>query len=336
MSNFTLVITSIALAENKVLQLYSSEAKRRNVSLILIGDRKSPENFSLTGAEFYAIEQQKKLPFKLAKALPENHYARKNIGYLIAIQNGAEVIVETDDDNLPYESFWQPRKLTVENARVIENKGWINIYSYFTDKKIWPRGFPLEYVNQPQAAEEDSINTIKAPIQQGLADENPDVDAVYRMTGDLPVKFEQKQPVALGRGSFSPFNSQNTTWFRQAFPLLYLPSYCSFRMTDIWRSFVASRIAQEYGWFILFHSSTVFQERNEHNLLRDFEQEIPGYLNNARIMEALLETDLCSDEQSIFENLMRLYETLVHGRWIEEKELHLLEAWIDDLIKLGL
>ncbi|MHC4265647.1 MAG: STELLO glycosyltransferase family protein, partial [Planctomycetota bacterium] len=68
------------------------------------------------------------------------------------------------------------------------------------------------------------------------ADDNPDVDAVYRLTQRLPLTFRKDRRLALGNGSKCPFNSQNTTWFPDAYPLLYLPAYCSFRMTDIWRS----------------------------------------------------------------------------------------------------
>lgn len=85
--------------------------------------------------------------------------------------------------------------------------------------------------------------TVECPIQQGLADNNPDVDAIYRLILPFPTIFRKGRKVALGNNSWSPFNSQNTTWWKKAFPLLYLPSYCSFRMTDIWRSFVAQRIA---------------------------------------------------------------------------------------------
>src|ERR1700691_4694073 len=95
-------------------------------------------------------------------------------------------------------------------------------------------------------------------------------------------------PIAL-LGACCPFNSQNTTWFKEAFPLLYLPYYCSFRMTDIWRSFVAQRIAWTCGWPVLFHQSTMRQERNDHNLMNDFRDEISGYNNNALICNSLKE-----------------------------------------------
>jgi hypothetical protein len=71
--------------------------------------------------------------------------------------------------------------------------------------------------------------------------------------------FLPNRRVALGAGAWSPFNSQNTAWYPKAYPLLYLPSYCSFRMTDIWRSFVAQRIAWENGWAVLFKSPDVYR-----------------------------------------------------------------------------
>jgi hypothetical protein len=58
-------------------------------------------------------------------------------------------------------------------------------------------------------------------------------------------------------------------------------------MTDIWRSFIAQRIAWTCGWNILYHEATMQQDRNQHDLLKDFEDEIPGYLHNARICRQL-------------------------------------------------
>ena len=167
--------------------------------------------------------------------------------------------------------------------------------------------------NVVPAALNGKINT---PIIQGLADENPDVDAAYRMTQKLPVMFAKDSPVALAEGCWSPFNSQNTAWKKEAFPLLYLPSHCSFRMTDIWRSFIAQRIAWTCGWYILFHSPDVRQERNQHNLLKDFEDEISGYLNNARIRGMLEDLDLKSGKENIPENLVRCYRMMTENKQI--------------------
>lgn len=262
--------------------------------------------------------------------MPTKHYARKNLGYLIAAQRGAEVIIETDDDNFPMGPFWNDR-FRAHEAPVAAGTGWLNVYRYFSDTPIWPRGFPLEYLHNPNPKLSESKLLVNCPIQQGLADDNPDVDAIYRLTQPLPIRFREDTIIALGRNAWSPFNSQNTTWFKEAFPLLYLPYHCSFRMTDIWRSFVAQRICWANDWHILYHSSTVRQERNEHNLMRDFTDEISGYLNNVKIATALQDLELQSGTEHLAENMRLCYKTLAAMNIVGEQEITLLDAWLHDI-----
>jgi hypothetical protein len=312
-----------------VLKQYASETKHHGVSFIMIGDTKSPAQFALDGCDFYSVAQQKDLAFNLARDLPYKHYARKNLGYLIAIQNGADIIIETDDDNIPIADFWQPRS-RAKQARVLKNTGWTNVYRYFSDINIWPRGFALEELQQPLPSLPEAL-MLECPVQQGLADDNPDVDAIYRLTQPLPVQFNKFDNVALGDQAICPFNSQNTTWFTEAFALLYLPSFCSFRMTDIWRSFIAQRIGWTCGWSILFHSSTVRQERNDHSLMKDFDEEISGYVNNARIVAALRALSLKEGAEHIPNNLMQCYQELVEIGVIGKEEMTLVQAWLTDI-----
>lgn len=324
-----LVVTSIA-SPNEVLQSLAKGSAENNISFYVIGDTKSPENFVLEGCNFYSIEKQRQLSFEIAKLCPERHYTRKNIGYLIAIQEGADLIIETDDDNFPKAEFWQKRKRK-HHVPFAEENSWLNIYHFFSEQFVWPRGFALEQLQKPvPSIQEFDIQEKICPIQQGLADENPDVDAIYRLAYPLPLKFKEGK-IAIGKGSWCPFNSQNTTWFKEVFPLLYLPSYCSFRMTDIWRSFVAQRILWENDWFLLFHEPTVWQERNEHNLMKDFQDEIPGYLNNNRITEELENLNLTPGSENIPDNLMKCYNKLIEINVIEQDEISLLKAWLNDL-----
>lgn len=329
MKNTYLILTSIAEDKHPILNKLALDSARHEIPFIMIGDSKSPKNFELQGCDFYSLERQKELNFSSAKSLPEKHYSRKNLGYLIAISKGAEVIIETDDDNWPKEGFWQQRNKNAD-AILIEDDAWINVYKYFTDLNVWPRGFALEFL-QNKIHPKTEISKVISPIQQGLADNNPDVDAIYRLALPLPIKFNESENIALGNGAVCPFNSQNTTWFSEAFPLLYLPSFCSFRMTDIWRSFIAQRIAWENNWPILFHNSTVIQERNDHNLLKDFQDEIDGYLNNQKIVNLLKELNLKSGVDNIGENLYECYSKLVEDAIIPEKELRLVENWLEDL-----
>jgi len=329
MKNIFLVITSIADDKHPVLNQIAKESKKNNVKLILIGDTKSPEKFELNDCDFYSASRQTSLDFKLAKTLPFKHYARKNIGYLLAMKQGAEIIIETDDDNIPLKEFWMERELEKE-CYEIENGCWVNVYKYFSEMNIWPRGFSLEDLSR-EVPKLEIKRKNNCPIQQGLADENPDVDAIYRMTLPLPINFNSNGNILLGRKSICPFNSQNTTWFKEAFPLMYLPSYCSFRMTDIWRSFVAQRVAWECDWGVLFHSATVTQERNDHSLLKDFEDEVVGYTRNKEIMESLMSLKLKKGKENIFDNMMVCYKDLVKRGLVGEEEIELLKSWGEDL-----
>ena len=101
--------------------------------------------------------------------------------------------------------------------------------------------------------------------------------------------------------------------------------------SDIWRSFVAQRIFDENNWKVLFHKATVYQKRNEHNLLKDFTEEIPGYLNNHQIITELEKLHLKSGEKFLCDNLLTCYDALINMKLIEEKVMELLNAWINDL-----
>jgi hypothetical protein len=325
-----LIVTSIA-APNAVLRALADGCREHGFQFIVIGDEPSPKDFQLDGCRFYGLAEQRELTFEFARRCPTRHYARKNIGYLAALKDGATVIVETDDDNFPEAQFWEKRERK-RQANVLTKAGWVNVYRYFTEANIWPRGLPLEHIQASIPAFEGlAQDEIDCPVQQGLANENPDVDAIYRLVLPLPQNFRRDRRVALASGSWCPFNSQNTTWWRDAFPLLYLPAYCSFRMTDIWRSFIAQRIAWANDWAVLFHEPTVWQERNEHNLMRDFKDEVPGYLNNSAICDALGKLDIKPGVEHLGDNLRLCYETLVSMNLVGEQELGLVDAWLADL-----
>ena len=334
MSDKSLIITSIAADTLEVLHTFAKECTARNFNFIMIGDTKSPEKFDIQGCDFWSVERQLTLDSKFAKLCPTRHYARKNIGYIIALQNGTTEIVETDDDNLPREAFWK-EKSKIVTAHDIKEQGWVNVYNYFSDKFIWPRGLPLEELQkQSKPLSDFEIKDIICPIQQGLADENPDVDAVYRLAYPLPLNFNKGMNIALGDGAWSPFNSQNTYWYKEAFPLLYLPAYCSFRMTDIWRSYVAQRIAWANNWSVLYHEATVWQERNQHNLMKDFEDEIPGYLNNAKICNELGNLNIKGGKENMLDDLLTCYDMLTGKGFVGKEEDALVRAWCEDISKV--
>src|SRR5688500_18155939 len=139
----------------------------------------------------------------------------------------APVIFDTDDDNAPLEN-WK-RRTQKATARPWQEAGWVNIYQWFSDAHVWPRGLPLNHARRADVVPDlGPPIEVLAPIQQGLADGSPDVDAVWRLLMDQDIRFCHADSVYLAEGAWCPFNSQSTWWFPSAYPLMYLPSFVSF------------------------------------------------------------------------------------------------------------
>jgi hypothetical protein len=302
--------------------------------VIVIGDEKGPHSYDLAGAEFFGLQRQLESRFELARKLPVGHYSRKNFGYLEAISHRADCIYETDDDNAPLPS-WNTRNQFVEACEIgtavaKAQPNWVNVYKHFTDANIWPRGLPLDQIHTPLANPGQPEKTW-APIQQGLANGAPDVDAVWRLVMDTEFSFQERSSVMVQPGQWCPFNTQSTWWWPEVFPLLYIPSHCSFRMCDIWKSFVAQRCLWELDTGVVFHAPEVYQERNPHNLMRDFRDELVGYEKNDSIASILQSLRLEPGKESVKQNLITCYAALIEENIFPEEELTLLQAWISDL-----
>lgn len=323
-----IVITSIQQPTLSLVRMVETGLKH-GVHTIVIGDRKTPDASWPIGSTYFPISIQNKMNSKLVSLLPENHYSRKNLGYLAAFKQGADFIFDTDDDNSPL-SIWRPREINV-SAKVCSHSGWVNAYKWFSDEIVWPRGLPLESLSEVLDSRLSEVQNFCAPIQQGLANGSPDVDAVWRLTQGREITFRNEDSVLLEAGAWCPFNSQSTWWFPDAYPLMYLPSFVSFRMTDIWRSFVAQRCLWAMGYGVVFHGPEMFQERNPHNLLKDFEQEVPGYLGNQKICQVLEDLDLQEGNSHVTENMFLCYEKLVSTGFVPSEEMPLVDAWVRDL-----
>ena len=166
-----------------------------------------------------------------------------------------------------------------------------------------------------------------------MADINPDVDAIFRIINKkINIKFKDLK-VNLGR-SLTTFNSQNTIWFKSIFPLMYLPVTCPMRCTDQWRSLVVLKIMRTNNQDILFFGTDIYQKRNEHNNLKDFEQEIKLYLYDKTIFKLLDQLKLKVGEKFYLFNLKICYSALIAHNFLDKSELSYLNAWIHDCEKL--
>lgn len=324
----TIVMTSIFNPTEAVVSFSEME----NYKLIVVGDKKTPVDWKCNNVDYISVAQQELLDFELVKVLPYNHYCRKMLGYLKAIKNGANYIIDTDDDNIPKET-WNFPKFENTFDCIDGNKGFVNIYQLYTKQKIWPRGLPLNLIST-QFELEKSLQSkeCKIGIWQGLADEDPDVDAIYRLTSDTPCYFNEREPVVLGKGTISPFNTQNTIIRKELFALMYLPTYVTFRFTDILRGLIAQPIMWLYDYQLGFVNATVLQKRNPHDYMKDFLSEIPMYEHTYKVLELVLSS--ISKFESIETNLYNAYKSLLQANIVCKEEMITLEAWLNDLKRI--
>lgn len=322
-----IVITSIF----KPTEAVTKFAALSGYQLFVAGDKKSPAQWEVTGVTYLSTDDQEALGFNLSAKLPYNHYGRKMMAYLQAIKQGASLIIDTDDDNIPYEGWAFPDMDGKFNTAPVD-KGFVNIYKSFTSHHIWPRGYPLDLIldkTHDLDETELSFETGKVGIWQGLADSDPDVDAIYRLIDNTEVYFDKRTPIVLAEGTLCPFNSQNTAVRKELFALLYLPAYVTFRFTDILRGLVAQPIMWAHGYRLGFTEATLIQVRNPHDYIKDFESEIPCYLNPNRVIAAV--SRAIDSRVTVAENMRRAYAELAKENIVTTQELELLELWLLDI-----
>jgi hypothetical protein len=317
-----IIITSIFPPTEAVRAFAQLDAK-----VVVVGDEKSPPDWACPGVEYLSPKAQLASEFRLVELLPWNHYARKMVGYLWAARDGASIIFDTDDDNIPLHE-WDFPVFDGPFLEVDSDSRFYNVYRHYTDDFVWPRGFPLRLLRHEVQLRRE-VKQTAVGVWQGLADGEPDVDAIFRLVSDGSVNFRENDPVTLAAGLVCPFNSQNTAFRKEVFPLLYLPAFVTFRFTDILRSLVAQPILWAAGFRVGFTGPNVYQQRNPHDLLQDFESEVPMYLEGERVVS--MACDAVQPAASVQENLRAVYATLAEAGVVSADELLLLDLWLADI-----
>lgn len=299
---------------------------------VIVGDRKTPRSWEdYADVDFLDLESQRTLFPSLADQTPLDHYARKNLGYLYAMSRMAPLIAESDDDNAPLAGWGLMSPRSGEFPTIVEPE-IANIYAYFAGHEVWPRGFPLERVLARESLVIESRTQANVLVDQQLVDGEPDVDAVFRLVLGSAIQFRAEETVVLDRDVFAPFNSQNTFWRPDSYLCMYLPSTVSFRATDILRGWVAQRCLWMVGGRLSFSAASVFQDRNEHDLLKDFESEVPLYLETVPVLEALKEVP---DHDDVGEGLLACYDALADIGFVHADELPIVESWVSEIRRLA-
>lgn len=321
------IITTI----NKPTSAIIKHCSNKNYDTIIVGDTSTPSDYFDLNCIYLDINLQDKLYYKISKLLPRNHYCRKNIGYFYAIDHEYDIIYETDDDTVPLPNFEQYlnqyNNSKINNLLTEIDNQWINIYKYFTDDFIWPRGFPITNIQKKINFLYSSID-IKPSIITGVIDNDPDVDSIFRLIFNKNVSWINNKSIIVSNKNICVFNTQNTFWIdKQIFSLIVLPISVSFRYCDILRSIICNIIMKYSNKYIAYTSPNCIQYRNYHNILNDFIDEYDMFINSNNITENI---ELgCDYKMDTLDLLKVVYNNLYKCKLIQITDIEFIDLWIN-------
>src|SRR4030042_2271725 len=106
------IVTPTIHAPTEALQKYAEIADRDNWSFIIIGDLKTPHKEMTRFANKYhntlyvsPMAQKLVFPEELSEAIGWNCIQRRNLGFITAYNDGADLIASVDDDNIPLHNW---------------------------------------------------------------------------------------------------------------------------------------------------------------------------------------------------------------------------------------
>ena len=179
-------------------------------------------------------------------------------------------------------------------------------------------------------------------VKQGLVNGDPDVDAIFRLTRKhaqterINLTFDESAPaLTLPRGTFTPYNSQNTMFEYDALWALVLPRSVSMRVTDIWRAYWSQALMWLIGGRLAYYPPRTTQVRNAHSYIADAVDETDLYGKTPSLLEFLSQWRCRLELTSLPQCAMQLTNDMAERDYWTQDELPLYLAWFQDLIDVG-
>jgi hypothetical protein len=272
------------------------------VEFIVIPDRKSPPELYAACAEYSSRGMRVRCPdlraqdeylarLDLTDFIPYDSDNRRNVGYLMALESGADFAISIDDDNYAIAGarFFAEHAVVasrnpVTTPSVESSTGWFNICRLLQvdPPNVYPRGFP--YRRRHEHAEISERNeTGHVRLNAGLWLGEPDLDAMTWLVSPARAANTIGRSVLLGPRAWSPINTQNTALHRDVLVSYYFarmgyplgPGLGTIdRYGDILSGYFAQACVRHMGDRIRVGTPAVDHRRNSHNYLRDATAEM--------------------------------------------------------------
>jgi hypothetical protein len=298
-----LVVTTITDA--KVLDDYFQNlvdyGHLDQVSLFVIADNKTPKaaytrcrDLSRRGLQVTcpSLEEQEAYLGKLGsikQMVPYNSDNRRNIGYLMAYESGADFVVSIDDDNYcqPDVDYFVEQAVVVAGKQTLKqvasDDGWFNIcdmIQFEPNYRVYPRGYPYSK-RHTEAVSHVKEQAGRVHINEGLWTLDPDVDGITWLGAPVSGKAFKGDSLVLAKDTWAPVNTQNTSLHRDVMPSYYfirmgypIGGFNVDRYGDIFSGYFSQACAKHLGFFVRFGTPIAQHRRNSHNYLRDATNEL--------------------------------------------------------------
>lgn len=336
-------MTTINSPDHRHLNALTSDLSR----LYVAGDTKTPhEEWELfasenPGVHFVDSELEERGLRDFAEKLGSGTYARKNLTFLAALQDGAKEIFELDDDNFLITAIRHPVSDATRCYRVgfdsIEDGGEVcskrkyvpNTFGIiYGPSDLWFRGYPIENLgDQPRIEEVDPGYLHDVDVVNFAVLGEPDLDAIARLTSpEYRVKAGKFVPSAefssvngsylVCEEGFLPGNTQATLWLNmEKRDFLYHPKSVSMRFSDILKMYVCQTSCRfAYG------GAAVHQVRNKHDFLLDFQSEVEMHLAIPKLLPQLAGFS--------GKTLVEVYALLASQRIVDESEVDVARDFV--------
>ena len=317
-----------------VLALYAKYGP--DVMFFVIGDRKTPDEDvvvflqeNVPNHAYYGIDAQYKLGYKCARLIPENCIQRRNIGFLEALKWGADIVVSIDDDNIPIGDYFSTfQKFCGASIQASAASGWFDVGEMLSPRASH-RGFP-RIKKSPLIFNAAIAGQIG--VFAGICLGDPDIDAVERIANGPTVhgvsEILRSGVVVDPKSTWTVFNSQNTAVVRELVPAWFMIPFIG-RADDIFASLIVQRVMRETGLYTHFGSPFVFQQRNQHDLLKDLVNELLCMQQVLPLAKWLNDYLYMNDDKSVLSRVRRIWEGM-SDNILPAKSIDAAKAWCDD------
>lgn len=236
---------------------------------------------------------------KYENVIPERCHAETSFGFIVAYEEGADVVIELDDDVAINESHDIGQHLfnLVSNngATVFAKTKWYNTMENLIlnrKEQVFPRGHP--YDSKCRQEEYQWVGSSSTSVlNMGLWAGEPDLDAltlIYHggLDGSCHLKGIglKREKVIVGKGTYFAVCSMNTSFLSKIIPAfyqLYMNQLGIDRFDDIWSGIFLKKIADYMHDNVSIGAPVLTHKKVPRDSFSDLRKEMEGLDLNERL-----------------------------------------------------